>query len=598
MDQLGQEDPKSTQRLLWATVVMACIFGLWAWLMAPSRKAATAPEQAPPAQEKPAGQEGAAKASPPAQAEAAAAAPSPEAVSGQAEESVTIENKELKLVFSNRGAVLEKAELKQYREARDSKENDDLVSPLSAATKKLPLSLETGDAPYDSAVNGALFHVEQQKAPDGASTVVFTWSDGKGNAARKELTLPPTGYEAGLKVSAVKGGKALAPVPLLWGPGFGSLSATQAKNRYYQQEYVGLVEGGAFHKVQRQRVKEDKPEETEAWGAKGPISWAAITNNYFAAIFLPDSPMPAAKVVTDLLTPEEKKVHPADSDISLVVAFPGSGKLFLGPKEWRRLSGMGDSFYRLLDWGSSSFGNAILHPLSAGLLWGLNHLHRWVGNYGIAIILLTFLIRLAFYPLTQRSMVKMKEMGEAMKKLKPQIDRIKAKYKKMGRDMQSRSKMNEEMMALYQKEGINPLGGMSGCLPMLLQMPIFFALFTMLPRAIELRGAPFFGWIHDLSMPDPFYILPLLMGASMVFSTLMTSPQGMEGAQKMMLWFMPIFFTYICLWAPAGLTLYWLVNNLLTMGQQGIINRQVNQRKEEAARSRKSTPKGPSKPSR
>jgi YidC/Oxa1 family membrane protein insertase len=598
MDQLGQEDPKSTQRLLWATVVMAVIFGLWAWLMAPTRQAAGAPEKAPAQAQGAAAKPGEAKPSPPASVEAAAPAPAQEAVSAPEEVTVTIENKELKLILSNRGAVLDRAELKEYREKSDAQENDDLVSPLSRAIRTLPLSLETEDAAYDAQVNGALFHVEQTKAPDGASAVVFTWSDGKGNAVRKELTLPATGYEAGLKVSAVKAGKAVTPVPLLWGPGFGRLSATQAKNRYYQQEYVGLVEGGAFEKVQRLRVKEGKPKEAGTWGEKGPISWAAITNNYFAAIFLPASPMPSVKVITALLTPEEKKVHPADSDISLVVAYPGEGKLFLGPKEWRRLSGMGDSFYRLLDWGSSSFGNAILHPLSAGLLWGLNHLHRWVGNYGIAIILLTFLIRLAFYPLTQRSMVKMKEMGEAMKKLKPQIDRIKAKYKKIGRDMQSRSKMNEEMMALYQKEGINPLGGMSGCLPMLLQMPIFFALFTMLPRAIELRGAPFFGWIHDLSMPDPFYILPLLMGASMVFSTLMTSPQGMEGAQKMMLWFMPIFFTYICLWAPAGLTLYWLVNNLLTMGQQGIINRQVAQRKEEAARGRKSTPKGPSRPSR
>ena len=597
MDQIGQEDPKSTQRLLWATVVMAVIFGLWAWLMSPTRQGVKAPEKAPAAVEKQAGQAAADKAVAVAPAELPPAAPAQEALSAPEEKTVIIENKDLKLVVSNRGAVLVRAELKKYRVKSDAKENDDLVSPLSTATKTLPLSLETGDAAYDGEVNGALFHVEQSQAQDGSSTVVLTWSDGKGNAARKELALPPTGYEVGLKVSAVRAGKALSPIPLLWGPGFGELSATQAKNRYYQQEYVGLVEGGAFHKVQRQRVKEDKPKETATWGEKGPISWAAITNNYFAAIFLPDSPMPSAKIITELLTPEEKKVHPADADISLVVDYPGNGKLFLGPKEWRRLSGMGDSFYRLLDWGSSSFGNAILHPLSAGLLWGLNHLHRWVGNYGIAIILLTFLIRLAFYPLTQRSMVKMKEMGEAMKKLKPQVDRIKAKYKKIGRDMQSRTKMNEEMMALYQKEGINPLGGMSGCLPMLLQMPIFFALFTMLPRAIELRGAPFFGWIHDLSMPDPFYILPLLMGASMVFSTLMTSPQGMEGAQKMMLWFMPIFFTYICLWAPAGLTLYWLVNNLLTMGQQGIINRQVNQRKEEAARSRKSTPKGASRPS-
>jgi YidC/Oxa1 family membrane protein insertase len=157
--------------------------------------------------------------------------------------------------------------------------------------------------------------------------------------------------------------------------------------------------------------------------------------------------------------------------------------------------------------------------------------------------------------------------------------------------------MNEEMMDLYKREGVNPLGGMSGCLPLLLQMPIFFALFQLLPRAIDLRGASFFGWIQDLSVPDPYYVTPILMGVSMVVSTKMTATQGMEGPQKMMLWLMPVMFTWFCLWAPAGLTLYWLTNNLLTMGQQGLINRQVAKRQEAAAKSRKSTPKGQSRPS-
>jgi YidC/Oxa1 family membrane protein insertase len=215
----------------------------------------------------------------------------------------------------------------------------------------------------------------------------------------------------------------------------------------------------------------------------------------------------------------------------------------------------------------------------------------------VAILLLTFIIKLAFYPLTQRSMVKMKEMGDAMKKLKPQIDRIKSKYKKMGRDMATRNLMNEEMMALYQREGINPMAQMTGCLPLVLQMPIFFALFTVLPKTIELRGAAFVGWIQDLSVADPYYITPLIMGVTMVVSTKMTTTTELEGPQKMMLWLMPVMFTWFCLWAPAGLTLYWLTNNVLTMGQQYLINRTVAQRQEAAAKGKKSTPKGKSKPS-
>ncbi len=259
---------------------------------------------------------------------------------------------------------------------------------------------------------------------------------------------------------------------------------------------------------------------------------------------------------------------------------------------------MGGQYFRLLNWGTSSFGNAILYPVCTALLFALKWLFGICRNYGVAIILLTALIKLAFYPLTQRSMVKMKEMGEAMKKLKPQVDRIKAKYKKMPKDMTTRTKMNEEMMALYQREGINPMAQMTGCLPMLLQMPIFIALYTLLPAAIELRGAPFFWWIKDLSVADPYYITPLLMGATMIISTKMTMTTEMEGAQKLMIWAMPLMFVYWCLLAPAGLALYWLANSVLTIGQQYLINRQVAARQEAAQKERKSTPKGPSKPSR
>jgi YidC/Oxa1 family membrane protein insertase len=587
MEQLGQEDPKSMQRLLLATLLMAAIFGVWSFFVSPKKAEAPPPPQNAENKVSTEGAKAAVEETKDVQ-QAVVPLPPEAAIAGETEAPVVLENGDLRVEILNKGAVLAHVKLLKYHE-KDGP-IDDLVSPLASVTGQYPLTIATGDETFDSLVNGALFHVEQSKDAEGQSVVVLTWSNGKGDAVRKTISLPQHGYEIGLDIHATKGGQAVAPVPLTWGPGFGRLLAVQAKNRYYQQEYVGLYEAGAFKKVTRSKVKAEKPEVIDSWGDKGPIQWAAITNNYFAAAFLPDQPMPWTKVVTRILTPEEKKLHPADSDITLLVAFPGKGRLFLGPKEWSRLSAMGDHFYKLTDWG-------ILWPICAFLLWALKKLFDVSHNYGVAILLLTLLIKVAFYPLTQKSMVKMKQMGEGMKKLKPQIDRIKSKYKKLSKDMTTRSKMNEEIMALYQREGINPLGGMSGCLPMLLQMPIFFALFTMLPRAMELRGMPFFGWIQDLSVPDPYYITPLVMGVSMFISTKMTSAQGMEGAQKMMLWFMPVMFTWFCLWAPAGLTLYWLANNVLTMGQQAIINKQVAQAKEEAAKSRKSTPKGPSRPS-
>lgn len=579
MEQLGQDDPKSMQRLIWATLAMAVIFGAWTLFMGP-------PKSSPPAKPAADGPQKVETAAPAAKVQAGEAAPA--AVAGESERTLTLENADLRLVVSNKGGVLQEVRLKHFREKNGPE--DDLVSPLSKLLGVYPLAITTGDEVYDKLVGTALFHVEQTPGPAGETSVQLTWSDGKGNSVMKALSLPPSGYEATLSVSATKDGKPLGAVPLSWGPGFGKLLEIQAKNRYYQQEYVGIYEAGSYTKVQKARVKEQNPVVAQAFGAKGPMTWAAITNNYFAAVFLPEAPMASAKVVTHAVTAEQRKVHPADSDIQLVVDFPGKGRLFMGPKEWHRLQAMGDHFYKLSDWG-------LLWPICAFLLWAMKKLYQLFANYGVAILMLTLLIKVGFYPLTQSSMVKMKEMGEAMKKLKPQIDRIKGKYKKLPKDMATRGKMNEEVMALYQREGINPLGGMSGCLPLLLQMPIFFALFTMLPRAIELRGAAFFGWIHDLSVPDPYFILPILMGVSMVASTRMTATQGMEGAQKMLLWFMPIMFTWICFWAPAGLTLYWLANNILTMGQQAIINRQVARRQEDAAKGRRSTPKGPSKPS-
>lgn len=583
MQQLGQDESFGTGRILLVTAMVAGVFALWAFFF-PSAP----PPQAPPvpAASAPAAGPAGAPAAP--QLSAPAPVVAPAAVQGQARETVVVENQDLRLTFDTQGAVLTSAVLVHYRE-QGAQNPDDLVSPLAGKMGQFPLRLETGDAPFDQAVNGALFHVERLEEPNGLKTLVFSWSDGAGMGAEKRFTLPASGYEVAFEAMALKGGTALPSVPLVWGPGLGALTKGQAKSTYFMQEYAAFLKDGSFEKVTRSKVSPEKPAATEA--VAGSVAWAGVVTNYFAALFIPEQPLAGVQVKTFALDGPLKEVHPSDSDIALVVPWSGKGKLFLGPKEYDRLKGMGGQFLRVLDWGS------ILGPICVVLLWGLRKLQAFAGNYGVAVILLTLIIKLLFYPLTQRSMVKMKEMGEQMKRLKPQIDRLKAKYKKMPKDMGTRGKMNEEMMALYQREGINPMAQMTGCLPMLLQMPIFFALFTLLPKAIELRGAAFFGWIHDLSVADPYYITPLVMGVTMVISTKMTTTTEIEGPTKVMLWLMPVMFTWFCLWAPAGLTLYWLTNNILTMGQQYLINRTVQQRQEAARAGKKSTPKGESKPS-
>jgi YidC/Oxa1 family membrane protein insertase len=576
MNQLGQEEPIGFSRLILTTALIAAVFILWAAFFTPGKPA----EQQAKKEEKIE-----TPASPSERKEPAAALQAAEAISAEKEETVKLENEDVELRFSNKGAVLVHAFMKRYQE-KSSPLPDDMVSPLAEAMKSFPLSLISGDAAYDKSLNEGMFHVEQTP-----QTVTFKWSDGKGNSIVKSFSIADKGYLLTYDISGSKDGKPLETVPLAWGPGLGKLSKDQAKNRYYQQEYIGYESFGSFQKGARSKNLSGAFLD-ESFGSKGNISWAGIANNYFAAIFLPEDVMASIKLRTLAISQELQELHPSASDISLIVETKGRGKIFLGPKDFKTLRSLDGQAFRMMNWGWSWFS-----AICAFLLWALKKLYFYSGNYGVAILLLTLIMKLFFYPLTQNSMVKMKEMGDSMKKLKPQIDKIKAKYKKIGMDMQSRAKMNEEVMECYKKEGVNPLGGMSGCLPMLLQLPVFWALFTMLPNTIDLRGAHFFLWIKDLSLADPFYITPILMGVSMLISTQMTTTQSIEPAQKMMMYSMPVVFTWFCLWAPAGLTLYWLANNLLTMGQQAIINKQVEKRALAAQKLQKSTPKGPSRPS-
>jgi YidC/Oxa1 family membrane protein insertase len=207
---------------------------------------------------------------------------------------------------------------------------------------------------------------------------------------------------------------------------------------------------------------------------------------------------------------------------------------------------------------------------------------RWIyanvlSNWGVAIILATFALRVALFPLNQFAMVRMRKTQAEMQRIQPKLKQIRAKYAKK-KDAQSRQKMNDETMALYRAEGINPMGGVTGCLPMFLQFPILIGFYNMLTVAVELRGAPFVLWIKDLSQPDPFYLIPIAMGVTMFVQqkmamTKVTDPMAQQQQKFMM--FMPFMFTFFCLQMPAGMVLYWFVNNLLGIGQQQLVNRQT-----------------------
>jgi YidC/Oxa1 family membrane protein insertase len=233
-----------------------------------------------------------------------------------------------------------------------------------------------------------------------------------------------------------------------------------------------------------------------------------------------------------------------------------SGSAFLGPKQTTLLDRYG--FEKTLQFGM--FG-----VIARFFLVVLNAINRTTHNYGWSIVVLTILIKIALYPLQHKWMLSMKKI----QRVQPKMEAIKARYKKHRTDPEQRQKMNTDMMKLYQEEGINPAGG---CLPMLIQFPIFVGFYNLLSHAIELRGAPWILWIHDLSAKDPTYVLPILMTVAM-FVQQMITPTSADPAQRRMFLIMPIVFGWIFKEFPSGLVLYWLVQNILTIVQQMIMNK-------------------------
>jgi YidC/Oxa1 family membrane protein insertase len=287
--------------------------------------------------------------------------------------------------------------------------------------------------------------------------------------------------------------------------------------------------------------------------------WVAMLQHYFVAALLAE-PGAQHQFYSDVL-PDQRYVIGL-KDLTPTTVAPGETgrlvlRLYAGPKEQDRLEQLAPGLELTVDYG-------MLTIISAPLFWLLSAIHGWVGNWGWAIVILTFLIKLVFYPLSAASYKSMAHM----KKLAPKLQSLKERY---GDD---RQKLNQAMMELYKTEKINPLGG---CLPIVVQIPVFIALYWVLLESVEMRHAPFVLWIRDLSSPDPYFVLPILMGLSMYGQQLL-NPQPPDPMQRRIFMVMPAAFTVFFLFFPAGLVLYWLVNNLLSILQQWRINKVITGR--------------------
>jgi len=282
--------------------------------------------------------------------------------------------------------------------------------------------------------------------------------------------------------------------------------------------------------------------------------WVAMIQHYFVAAWLPgagEREFFAREIGKDLFA--------AGLIVPVAAIAPGAtGKvampLYAGPQEQDKLAQVAPGFDLVVDYGW-------LTVVAAPLFWVLQWINGFVGNWGWSIILLTILIKAVFFPLSAASYKSMAKM----RVLAPKLQKLKETY---GDDKQ---RMNQEMMEMYKKEKVNPLGG---CLPILVQIPVFIALYWVLLGTVEMRGAPWLGWITDLSVKDPFFILPLIMGVTMFVQTKLnpTPPDPIQA--KIMLW-MPVLFTGMFLFFPAGLVLYWTVNNILSIAQQWQVNRMI-----------------------
>lgn len=279
--------------------------------------------------------------------------------------------------------------------------------------------------------------------------------------------------------------------------------------------------------------------------------WAAMIQHYFAAAWIPRNE-PGANLYTRVIgNMGDIGVRMPNKTVADGDSAHFQATLWAGPKLQDQMAEVAPNLDLVVDYGWLWF---IAKPLH----WLLSVIQSFVGNWGVAIICLTFIVRGAMYPLTKAQYTSMAKMRMLQPKLQAMRERI-------GDD---RQRMSQEMMELYKKEKVNPLGG---CLPLILQMPIFIALYWALMESVELRHSPFILWIHDLSAQDPYFILPLLMGGSMFLIQKMSPTTVTDPMQQKIMTFMPVMFTFFFLWFPSGLVLYWLVSNIVTLIQQSLI---------------------------
>lgn len=450
--------------------------------------------------------------------------------------------------FTTGDAALKSFRLSDYR--KELKSNSDLIelvnigngmpAPLTVSFQDSDI-VNPGDAIYEANVDG----IEITNSTSEPRQLIFTCEYPGAVKIEKIFTFQSAKYTFDLEVKVHN----LSATPLNQGVNLAwhqYVNPATVADDYDHQGPVSFI----AQKIDRADVKKLGAEKVV-----GPdVSWGGFESKYFIASLIPQNPSLTSLSVTkdsremvSVILKGTKSIIPPGQAASF------SYSLYLGPKDYSILKTLGIGLEYAIDFGDW------LKWLAMPMLIGLKFLYGYVHNYGIAIIILTTLIKIIFWPLGNKSYKSMKEM----QKLQPKINELRERYKN------DKTRLSQETMALYKTHHVNPLGG---CLPMLIQIPVFFGLYKALLYAIELRHSPFFWWIQDLSEKDPYYITPLIMGATMFIQQKMT-PTSADPMQAKVMLLMPVIFTFMFLNFPSGLVIYWLFNNILSIGQQYYINK-------------------------
>ncbi len=543
------------KRTLLALALSFVVFLVWSLLFGPKPKETPTEKQATPARE---------ESQPLAKERKRPPGPKrelmPEAERGSPD--ITVETGLYVAVFSGSGPQIKSFQLKEYR---SKLEKDSPLKELVQVNNKDGYGLSLGFLGENIPnIEWGSYKVNRQniavKAGAQPESLIYEWESPQGIRIRTEFLFYADKYEIGLSVTVANESDYVIDDALL----FNIAHVPQEMRRSY-----GSFEGMAL--LLGNKLEEVKESKIQGKQFLDQISWIAYEEPYFMTAIISENDKKATAKGAVLPDGEIRISYiPSPFNLGKNESTIRNFTLYLGPRDLYILKTLNKNLEKAVNFG---WFDIIAKPL----LVALRFFNKYLSNYGLSIILLTILIKILFWPLTRKSYQSMKEM----RKLQPMMAKLREKYKN------NKQEMNKQLMGLYKTYKINPMGG---CLPMLVQMPVFFAFYRILPNSIELRHAPFVLWVNDLSAPERLFsfpftiplmappygipILTLLMGASMFLQQKMTPMTG-DPAQAKMMMLLPIVFTFLFINFPAGLVLYWLVNNILSIAQQHRINRQL-----------------------